>query len=1104
MSQIFQRIRKEVEQLQDAYESQDAEHVQDRHAALVQRGHRLSAQSAAQFWGRAPSRDKKLYAPNESAPTAPWTETGLEGVLAYLRAVELANRFDSDGTLGCDTQHRRYLLLIAAVESYRCGRHGVAAAIQRRRDAVLPQEPSDSPMLQVARVLSTLCREASTEKTWNVAEQILNQVRDRLRAGSGASIGWLAVANTCQALLTLREHLKTGRPRVLAGLRRLRRGLRLAHTFGDGEMCRLLEAFYRAYQTLCRLSLWSLKTLWIGQELPSLVAEWIRYRVNQGRAFLFPSQYQELIERNALQVAHALISLPTGAGKSLIAELFTLRALIERPGGKVLVIVPSRALAAERSEELRSGLCWDGSRLRVCHMTGETTLNAEQTFHEHDVIVVTPEKFDTLMRSNFFACKLAGLVVDEFHVIRSSYRGIKLQLSLSRFVRHSRYASVPTLYISAMLRPDDFTALRNWAFSESPMPYEWKPTPARIGTVALDEQPWTIEYNDGTWHEIIPTSKVRRNATIQASEQIVTELLRDDQVLHFSHYWRGYFATQNVLIKTALEYVERLNLDVHNNKSKFHYVNRNKNNEIAYRIERLVGDKHPISIIFRKGIAVHWGELPHSLRRLMEQAIRDKAVALVLATSTLADGVNLPIKTVYVPKLGTSKRKMPMWQFLNLVGRAGRPFFHEEGQVVVASCEVGQPKHQTKRTTVQRYVEASSEQIEVIMTAAVETARQLAQARVDGRWPRERLFVSGEDAVEATSPSVRGFRLQIKDVVSRDIEEEGETWWSLPELLAEIENFSACLLAILVDGVADRLSGSPELEQALFLGTESSTARSEVLEVVKLAEARLLALAALKKEDDGKLSVSEWGQAVYRTGFGPETCHRLREALIPIARHSDEQHRWDWSKVNHDFTPEAALFKSLFSLLSLPFESVKANPLPMDAKERQKKLLQDQALLRGWLGGQPLSLICARIRQQIDWLSDFDAYIRLDGTLATFAEWVFYAAWQLTSVLAPQRTRLLGGLDSLARSIRNGHYDSTVLLLLRKDTGRELLREDVLRLYRGLGRGLSARLAQGITKQEVLSLLQAQQSGPTLLPETEFAAIIERISANWNPPSVER
>ena len=125
MSQVYQRIRNEVHLLQEAYESQDTERVQNRHAALIQKGHRLAVQSAAQFWGRGASQRQGADRSIASAPTAPWTETGLEGVLAYLRAVELANRYDREGRFGCDAQHRRYLLLLAAVEAYRCGRHGV-------------------------------------------------------------------------------------------------------------------------------------------------------------------------------------------------------------------------------------------------------------------------------------------------------------------------------------------------------------------------------------------------------------------------------------------------------------------------------------------------------------------------------------------------------------------------------------------------------------------------------------------------------------------------------------------------------------------------------------------------------------------------------------------------------------------------------------------------------------------------------------------------------------------------------------------------------------------------------------------------------------------
>lgn len=1072
MSRLFQRIRTPVSELQSAYKAQAAERVQACHAALVQLGHDLSSESALQFCRQG------------SAPTGDWSATGMEGALAYLRAVELANRFDPNYTLGVAQQRRRYLLLLAALDFYRCGRHGVAAAIQRRADAQLPEGPSDSPMLYASWALTALCRHGPAEKTWITAERSLQDVTVRVRAGQ-AGFGWLAVACVCQALLTLRDHLQSSRPRTLAGLRQLRRGLRLAHSTGDGELCRLLEAFYRAYQTMCRLSLWSLRQrLWPEQSLPQLAERWIRHRIAAGRAFLFPSQYRELVERGALHVAHALVSMPTGAGKSLLAELFSLRALLAQPKGKVLVIVPSRALAAEKGEELRNGLCWGGSPLRVCHMTGETALNSDQTFREHNIIVLTPEKFDTLMRSEFFGCSISGLVVDEFHVIRATYRGIKLQLSLARFVRHPPYDVVPTLYISAMLRPDDFMALRSWAFSESPLPSDWKPTPARIGTVALDVQPWCIEFNDGTWRDIISTSasKVRRNATTQASQQIVADLLRDDQVLHFNLYWHGFFPDDNVLIEMTKDYIVKNKIDIRKDTNKFHYVDVEKNKEIALRIERILGKNHDIARAFRCGIAVHWGELPHPLRRLMERAIRDKAVALILATTTLADGVNLPIKTVYVPKLATSRRELPLWQFLNLVGRAGRPFFHEEGQVVVASCEVGPEQRQTKRDTAKRYAEATTEQVEVLVSASVATAHQLGLARVDGRWPIGKLVVVSEEGTEAAG-------------LEKD--EDGKEVWSLPELLAEIENFSACLLATLVEGVADRLTGSTELERALFLGTEEPADRLAVHALVELVEKRLLHFAAVQRTEHGGLQITKWGRAIYRTGFGPESCDRLRIVLVHLIE-DFETLAPSWARVAYDGTREYALFEEVFKLLALPLEAAKANPPPRRIEDRPTKKVQDIALLRGWLAGQPLDLISRRTRWERRELSNFEAYVRLDGALSTFAEWVLYAAWQIARERLPITSPLLAGLEQLAGSIRNGHYDPTFLQLLRRDIGHELLREDVLRLYRVTGRqGLARQLSRGVSKEEILALL-LRQDLPTLLPEPEFAAIIERISASWH------
>ena len=81
--------------------------------------------------------------------------------------------------------------------------------------------------------------------------------------------------------------------------------------------------------------------------------------------------------------------------------------------------------------------------------------------------------------------------------------------------------------------------------------------------------------------------------------------------------------------------------------------------------------------------------MPGLLARLLVEAIDAKIVSLVLATSTLSEGVNLPFETVLIPDLerwdesSASNRTLDTREFSNLVGRAGRPGFGTEGRSLV-------------------------------------------------------------------------------------------------------------------------------------------------------------------------------------------------------------------------------------------------------------------------------------------------------------------------------------------------------------------------------------------------------------------------------------
>jgi len=87
--------------------------------------------------------------------------------------------------------------------------------------------------------------------------------------------------------------------------------------------------------------------------------------------------------------------------------------------------------------------------------------------------------------------------------------------------------------------------------------------------------------------------------------------------------------------------------------------------------------------LLKKGVVVHHGKMPGLMARLLIDIIEESIVHLVLATSTLSEGVNLPFETVLIPSLRRGSGELNISEFANLVGRAGRPGFGTEGRSLV-------------------------------------------------------------------------------------------------------------------------------------------------------------------------------------------------------------------------------------------------------------------------------------------------------------------------------------------------------------------------------------------------------------------------------------
>src|SRR5690606_25104964 len=105
-------------------------------------------------------------------------------------------------------------------------------------------------------------------------------------------------------------------------------------------------------------------------------------------------------------------------------------------------------------------------------------------------------------------------------------------------------------------------------------------------------------------------------------------------------------------------------------------------------VEGHFGELAVISRAASFGVFVHHGTTPHGLRLSIEYAMQLGRINFVACTSTLAQGVNLPIRYLIVTGIHQGAEKIKVRDFQNLIGRAGRSGMHTEGLVIFSDPEV--------------------------------------------------------------------------------------------------------------------------------------------------------------------------------------------------------------------------------------------------------------------------------------------------------------------------------------------------------------------------------------------------------------------------------
>jgi helicase len=377
-----------------------------------------------------------------------------------------------------------------------------------------------------------------------------------------------------------------------------------------------------------------------------------------GISRLFPPQAAAL--EPVLAGESLVLACPTASGKSLVAYLALLRAA--RAGRTGLYLVPLRALAQEKAEELAR---FEPLGLKVGLSIGDFDLPAEK-LDRLDVLVATSEKADGLLRRGSpWLDRLGVVVADEVHLLRDPERGPTLEVSLTRLRR-----SYPDLQIVALSATVGNSAeLADWLRARH-LVSDFRPVPLKRG-VYYDGR---ITFTDLSTRDLEPPG--------EAVPRLVRTVVEDGgQALVFVNTRKASEQVAESLIPT----VRRL-LSADDRERARAAVDSlgDASDEETEGLRRL-------SSLLPNGVAYHNASLTNAERRVVEHAFRDRVLKALVATPTLAAGINLPARRVvvrdttrYDDRLGM-QAPIPAAEVHQMLGRAGRPRFDTEGEALIVA-----------------------------------------------------------------------------------------------------------------------------------------------------------------------------------------------------------------------------------------------------------------------------------------------------------------------------------------------------------------------------------------------------------------------------------
>jgi len=484
--------------------------------------------------------------------------------------------------------------------------------------------------------------------------------------------------------------------------------LKAVEVSGDIKLELLLRWLQIAGRRMITDSIW-----WSARSINSRVTKFIKEVTKQQALFeLLPPQRSAIQEHGLLdQAATAIVvDMPTSGGKTLLAQFRILQALNqfdqdESGKGWVAYVAPTKALTAQITRRLRRD--FEPIGVKVEQLTGAIEIDAfeedllvqTEKANAFDVLVATPEKLQLIIRNKKVSRPLALVVMDEAHNIEDEARGLRIELllatikgecSTANFLLLMPYVEKPE--VLARWLAQDINAGRTISFGTT----SWKPNDRIVGMFKAEAD---NSINAG-WHMKYETLTTTPKTIHLKGEYIAgdvrplnfpkSKVLKKDEQAGISLQTAAMARIMSergtsIAVANNINLVWSMARQLYNNMELFTAV-PDEIQLVQNFLRTEISTNFELIDMLSSGVGVHHSGLSDEVRSLMEWLAEEGKLRVLCATTTIAQGINFPVSSVFLTsnKYPYGKEMSPR-EFWNLAGRAGRMNHDSVGVVGLAA-----------------------------------------------------------------------------------------------------------------------------------------------------------------------------------------------------------------------------------------------------------------------------------------------------------------------------------------------------------------------------------------------------------------------------------